>query len=284
MSYEKISGFSDEISSDTTLQFETLTRLGIKYFEPRGIDGKNVSELTEDEAKELKNKMDTYGIKVSSIGSPIGKIKLTDDFEKHFEVFKNVCSIAKILGTSYVRVFSFYHDGEIWTDDEKSIVIERLSKFISYAKEKGIILLHENEKDIYGDNIDRCKDLFENLYCDNFKGVFDPANFVQTGVDTVEAFDTLRDYIEYVHIKDALSDGRVVPSGHGMGNVEYILKNLFENGYEGFLSLEPHLGSFEGLSDLELTDNMTNLPKSGEGTFALAYNSLCKILENIAVK
>jgi len=220
---------------------------------------------------------------IATIAEPDGS-EYKDGAHLHFEVFKNVCSIAKILGTSYVRVFSFYHDGEIWTDDEKSLVIERLSKFISYAKEKGIILLHENEKDIYGDNIDRCKDLFENLYCDNFKAVFDPANFVQTGVDTVEAFDTLCDYIEYVHIKDALSDGRVVPSGHGMGNVEYILKNLFENGYEGFLSLEPHLGSFEGLSDLELTDNMTNLPKSGEGTFSLAYNSLCKILENIAVK
>ena len=107
MNYSKISGFSDEISADLSEQFDALNKLGIKYFEPRGIDGKNISELTTDEAIKLKNKMDSYKIAVSSIGSPIGKIKLTDDFDNHFEVFKNICSIAKILGTKYVRVFSF---------------------------------------------------------------------------------------------------------------------------------------------------------------------------------
>lgn len=284
MAYEKISGFSDEISSDTTVQFETLKKLGIEYFEPRGIDGKNISELTLDEAKDLKNKMDSYGIKVSSIGSPIGKIKLSDDFESHFEVFKHICSVAKILGASYIRIFSFYHDGDVWTDEERSLVIERLSKFISYAKINSIVLLHENEKDIYGDNTERCKDLFDNLYCDNFKGVFDPANFVQCGVDTKDAFDTLHKFIEYVHIKDALAEGRVVPSGHGSGNVEYILEKLFKAGYGGYLSLEPHLGSFEGLSDLELGDEMENLPKSSEGTFIIAYNALCEILKNIGIE
>ncbi len=281
MAYEKISGFSDEISSDTTLQFDALNRLGIKYFEPRGVDGKNISELTLDEARELRKKLDSYGITASSIGSPIGKIKLTDDFDNHFEVFKNVCAIAEILGTKYIRIFSFYHDGEQWTDEERDLVIARLSKFIAYAKEKGVVLLHENEKDIYGDNVQRCKDIFDNLYCDNFKGVFDSANFVQCGADTKEAIETLHQYIEYVHIKDALADGRVVPAGHGVGNVEYILSKLFGKGYTGYLSLEPHLGSFDGLSDLELGDIMENLPKSGEGTFIIAHNALCEILKKI---
>ena len=218
----KISGFSDEISQDTTEQFEALNRLGISYFEPRGIDGKNISALTRDEALALKKKMDTYGIKASSIGSPIGKIKTSDDFDAHFEVFKNVVEIAGILDTPYVRMFSFYPVGE-WDEMQKNIVFERLQKLIGYAKKNSVILLHENEKGIYGDIGTRCKELMETFYGNNFKAVFDPANFIQSGEDTKICFEMLKDYIEYMHIKDALKDnGKVVPSGYGDGNVEYV--------------------------------------------------------------
>ena len=282
MKYNKISGFSDEISSDVTVQFETLNRLGIKYFEPRGIDGKNISELNDEEVEKLKRKMNDFGISASSIGSPVGKIKLTDDFEKHFELFKRIVKTAKMLDTKYIRIFSFYHDGDEWTEKEKEQVFAQLRQMIAYAKENDIILLHENEKDIYGDTKERCLEIMQELYCDNFKAVFDPANFVQCGQDTKKCYAVLRDYIEYMHIKDAkLSDGSVVPAGSGDGNIGYILDNLFACGYDGFLSLEPHLGSFEGLASLEIDDKMEKLPKGGEGTFTLAYNELKAILNNI---
>lgn len=283
MSYQKISGFSDEISKEIVTQFEVLKKLNIRYFEPRGIDGKNISTLNDEEVLELKAKMEQYGIKVSSIGSPIGKIKLTDSFEEHFEVFKRVVKTAKMLDTKYIRMFSFYHEGgDEWTAEERAEVIARLKKMIAYAEEQDVILLHENEKAIYGDTADRCIDLMKELYGPHFKAVFDPANFVQCGQDTKYAYENLKNYIEYMHIKDALfEDGKVVPAGCGDGNVEYVLNALMENGYDGFLSLEPHLGSFEGLANLELDDKMEGLPKGGEGTFTLAYRALCKILEKI---
>lgn len=282
MAYSKISGFSDEMGTDIVSQFKTLNELGIGYFEPRFIESKNISELDDNEVVMLKEKMDKYGIKASSIGSPIGKIKLTDDFENHFKLFERVVKTAKMLDTKYIRIFSFYHDGGQWTAEERTQVLNQLKRMIDYAKEQGVVLLHENEKDIYGDTVLRCADLMKELYCDNFKAVFDPANFVQSGQDTVEAYDVLKDYIEYMHIKDAMAeDSRVVPSGYGDGNVEYVLKNLFDGGYDGFLSLEPHLGSFEGLADLELDDKMEKLPKSGVGTYMIAYNALCDILEKI---
>ncbi len=282
MNYYKISGFSDEIASDIKTQFEVLNKLNIKYFEPRGINGKNISELNDDGVMSLKAQMDKYGIKASSIGSPIGKIKLTDDFEAHFELFKRVCKTATMLDTRFIRIFSFYHEGDEWTPEERIQVLSLLKKMINYAKEYDLVLLHENEKDIYGDVASRCVDLMKELYCDNFKSVFDPANFVQSGQDTVEAYNMLKDYIEYIHIKDAKSsDSSVTPAGYGDGNVPFILKDLFRSGFEGYLSLEPHLGSFEGLAALELDDKMEKLPKGGEGTFTLAYNSLCKIIDNI---
>ena len=283
MAYYKISGFADEIAESVDTQFEVLNKLNMGYFEPRGIDGKNISRLTDEEVAHLKERMDAAGIKISSIGSPIGKMKLEDDFTEHFAKFQRVVEIAKLLDTKYIRMFSFYHTGgDVWTAEEREVVLARLRQMIAYAKEQDIVLLHENEKDVYGDTADRCADLMKELYCDNFKAVFDPANFVQCGQDTKYAYSILKDYIEYMHIKDAiLETGRVVPAGMGDGNLEYILDELFKNGYDGYLSLEPHLGSFAGLADLELDDKMLDLPQSGEGTFTLAYRALCDILDRI---
>lgn len=284
MNYDKISGFSDEIASDIVTQFKVLNKLEIKYFEPRGINGKNISELDDAEVSALKELMKEYGIAVSSIGSPIGKIKLTDDFNTHFEVFKRVVKTAKMLDCKYIRIFSFYNDNRSshWSENERNLVISQLKKMINYATDEDVILLHENEKDIYGDTIERCIDLFNELYCDNFRAVFDPANFIQCGQDTKEAYNKLKNYIEYIHIKDAkMSDGTVTPAGLGDGNIPYILTDLLSNNFDGHLSLEPHLGSFVGLADLELNDAMENLPKGGEATFTVAFKALKGILDTI---
>ena len=281
--YQKISGFSDEIAESVKEQFEALNRLGISYFEPRGIDGKNISSLTDEEIAGLKEKMVQYQISVSSIGSPVGKVMLDEPFEAHFELFCRTVQIAKQLGAKYIRMFSFYHKGGAeWSAEERAEVLLRLRRMIAYAKEQDVVLLHENEKDIYGDTVDRCVDLMKELSCSHFRAVFDPANFVQCMQDTKYGYECLKDYIAYMHIKDArLSDGSVVAAGHGDGNVEYILQKLFDNGYDGYLSLEPHLGSFAGLAALEMGDQMKDLPEGGEGTFTLAYRALTDILTRV---
>ncbi len=280
--YKKISGFSDEISEEIEKQFSVLKKLGISYFEVRGVEGKNISALTDEELQVLKRKMKKYDIKVSSIGSPIGKIKLEEPFESHFEQYKRIVEIAQVLEAPYIRMFSFYHNAEEWTSQERREVLERLKTMIDYAKRHNVILLHENEKDVYGDSIQRCLDLMSELSCEHFKAVFDPANFVQCGKNTIDAYEQLKPYIVYVHIKDACKqDGKVVPAGKGDGNIEYILNDLFANGYDGFLSLEPHLGNFKGLQDLELDNKMEELEDGGEGTFTLAYESFMDILKRV---
>lgn len=295
MKYDRISGFADEIAEDVDTQFRVLNKLDIRYFEPRGIDGKNIAELSDGEVAALKEKMERCGIKASSIGSPIGKIRLDEDFQAHFEKFQRVVDIAERLDAGYIRMFSFYPperpdsaagegDGAAheWTAGEREEVICRLRRMTAYAGERDVVLLHENEKGIYGDTAERCADLMRELGCRHFQAVFDPANFVQCGQDTKEAYEALRNFIAYVHVKDAREeDGNVVPAGAGDGNVGHILKGLLDSGYEGYLSLEPHLGSFSGLADLELDDKMQNLPQGGEGTFTLAYRALEEILDKI---
>lgn len=275
------SGFSDEISPDISRQFYHLKDLGISFFEPRGVNGRNISDLTADEARALKKYMDGNGIGASSIGSPIGKISITDEFQPHLTKLLHVIETAKILDTKYIRVFSFYipkgEDAEVYEDE----VISRMKSMAKAAGDAGIILLHENEKDIYGDTALRCLNIFKKVNSKNLKAVFDPANFVQCGEDTLKAFALLYPYIEYMHIKDAAEDGAVVPAGMGKGNIFEIIKALYQKGYQGFLSLEPHLGSFKGLSDLEIDDKMTNLEKSSPEKFALAYRHIKNIVERV---
>lgn len=274
-----ISGFADEIDASLDRQLEVIKELGISHIEIRGVDGKGLVEYSLEEVKKIKEKLDKNNIKVSSVGSPVGKILITDDFEEHFELYKHTVEIAGIMETPYIRMFSFFipegSDAAVYKDE----VFRRLGMFLEYAQKKNMVLLHENEKDIYGDIAVRCKEIMEEFYCDNFKAVFDFANFVQCRQDTEEAYEMLKPYIEYIHIKDALwESGQVVPAGHGDGNVPAILDDLLQNGYRGFLSIEPHLTDFSGFSDLEQKDAGEKKEMDGAAAFTIAYQALKKIL------
>ncbi|MCH4887016.1 sugar phosphate isomerase/epimerase [Acidaminobacter sp. JC074] len=273
-----LSGFSDEISSDFTVQLSEMKKMNIAYIEVRGVNGKNISELTKSEVIKVKRQLKDFGIKVSAIGSPIGKIKMTDDFEAHFEMFKHIVWIAETLETPFIRMFSFYMNQDE-TSKYRDQVIERLSSFKDYIKDKKIVLLHENEKEIYGDTPERCLDLYKTLGDDQFKLIFDPANFIQCGVNVKEAYDLLNKYVSYFHIKDATKDGKEVPAGMGVGNLKYLIESLKEKGYDGFLSVEPHLGNFQGFDKLETSS--VDKEASDVYKFKLAVNALRTIIEEV---
>lgn len=276
------SGFADEISPELDVQISVLNKLGIGYMEMRGVNGKNVSDYTPEEIKEIKKTLDAGGIKVSSVGSPIGKIGVNDDFDAHMAKLKNVIEIAKILETKYIRMFSFYPEKGQNPDECRDEVLRRIKAMVELAKENDIILLHENEKDIYGEDAKRCLDVLESVNEANLRAVFDPANFVQCKQETYpEAYNMLKDYVVYVHIKDADEDGTVVPAGKGLGHVKEIITELHKAGYEGFLSLEPHLGNFVGFNDLEIDGTISELPDGGEKSFTVAYNAIKKIVDEV---
>ncbi|MBE6730907.1 MAG: sugar phosphate isomerase/epimerase [Ruminococcaceae bacterium] len=276
-----ISGFSDEICPEFKEQLRCVKAWNVDYIEVRGVDGKNISAYTPEEAVEIKKTLDEYGVKISSIGSPIGKIGIEDDFAPHFESFKNVCELCKVLDTKYIRMFSFYIPQGKNPADYREEVLNRLKAFIDYAKEQGIVLLHENEKGIYGDNAERCLDLMKELYCENFKAVFDFANFIQCEQETMEAYEMLKNYIAYVHIKDAVGPG-VVPAGMGDGKVKDILSLLKAKGFEGFLSLEPHLSDFTGFNALENgEEKQDKIFSDGHFAWQVALNALKGILYDL---
>jgi len=280
-----LSAFADEIDMDLRTQMDVLEDHDISYIEMRGVNGKGVVEYSLKEVEEIKNQLDDRGFKISAVGSPLGKIMITDDFDPHFDLFKHTMKVADILETEYIRMFSFFIPEGDKPEKYRREVLTRWEKFLHEAAGSGITLLHENEKEIYGDTAEHCLDLLETLKCDHFRAIFDPANFVQCGVETYpRAYELLKDYIEYLHIKDALySDGSVVPSGYGDGKIKEILSELYERDFAGFLSLEPHLGSFEGLSELE-RDDYADLPEGGPQKFALAADALKDVLAAVQNK
>ena len=284
-----VSGFSDEISSDFDTQLETVKNLGMEYISIRGVNEKNFSEYTIEEVKEyIKPKLDEYKVKVSSIGSPIGKVFIDDEegFGKQISLLEKLCEMAKILDCKYIRMFSFYMPKDKNPEDYKDEVIKKLKIFTEIAEKHDIVLLHENEKDIYGDISSRCLTIFKEVGSEHFKGIFDFANFVQCMEDTRECYELLKEYIVYYHIKDAVKEDKEnVVCGTGQGKIEEILTDAIKDGYKGFLTLEPHLVIFDSLKDLELEDVNNIIKKDkgldGKSAYALQYNSLVNILKSI---
>lgn len=273
-----ISGFADEIDANVDKQLALLKELGINWIELRSADGINVSDLTIEQAKNLQKKLAENGIRVSALGSPIGKIGIGDDFSSHFVKFKHVAQLADIFETPNIRMFSFFMPNGSNPADYRDEVLSRLSRMVDYAAGHKLVLLHENEKDIYGDIAPRCLDLMKEFYGEAFKATFDFANFVQCGQDTWEAYEMLKPYIHYIHVKDAMAGcGQVVPAGCGDGQLFKIFTELEAAGYRGFLSLEPHLSDFAGLKGLE-KDAQKRGRTDGEAAFAEAYSALRKVL------
>ena len=275
-----LTGFADEIAASLDTQMQVLEKLHMNHIEMRGVDGRNFVEYSEAEAREIRKRLEDRGFALSAVGSPIGKIGITDDFAPHMELFKHTVELAHIMNTPNIRMFSFYVPKENAASCKEQ-VMERLGQFVDYAAASGVVLLHENEKGIYGEMAEGCLDILKQFAGEHFKAVFDFANFVQAGQDTLEAYELLKPYISYIHVKDALfKDGSVVPAGYGDGNVKEILRQLKTDGYRGYLSLEPHLSEFTGFSSLE-KDGKIGKKLSGEEAFTLAHDALVKILETI---
>lgn len=258
-----LSAFADEAGGGLENQIRALKENGFTHIEPRGLDEGNISNFTAAQTKEVKKVLDNYGIGVSAIGSHFGKINITEDFAEHFESFKQCVENACILGTENIRMFSFYTSGVELTEAVRDEVFERLERMCDYSRGSGIWCCHENEKGIYGDIADRCLDILQTLE-GKIKGIFDPANFIQCGVEILPAYEMLKDYIEYMHIKDCRkADGFVVPCGEGDGHIAELLERFNEKQGKRFLTLEPHLKVFDGLKNLE--------ENAAKGTFGEVY-------------
>lgn len=292
MAHFVLSAFADEASASLDGQIAALTRNHIPCVELRSLDGKNVTQLSDSELSWVKSRLDASGIRVSAIGSPIGKISILDDFASHLDLFRRTIEIAQKLEAPYIRLFSFFMPQDADPKTYRNAVLERMTAFLDVADGSGIACCHENEKGIYGDIPERVLDLHQTLG-PRLKCVFDPANFLQCGAEILPAFQLLRPYLTYMHIKDAwLASGKVVPAGHGDGQLPELLRQLATDFAPAtptdaspafapwLLSVEPHLTVFAGYEQLgdhtELGTDQFVYPNNDA-----AFDAACTALQTI---
>ena len=278
-----LSAFADEYSPKFDEQLEGLKKNGVGFIEIRGVDGTNVADLTDEQLHEVRAKLDAAGIGVSSIGSPIGKIKVYDEFEPHLEKLERCVSAAKILGTPNIRMFSFYIPEGKTREECRPEVMRRLGVMLDIAKKAGVTLCHENEKGIYGDSPETCLDI-NNEFGGEMKLIFDPANFIECGCEPFpHGYGLLGDRIYYMHIKDATAEKMIAPAGKGVGRIPEIIADLDKKrSGKIFLTVEPHLRVFAGLAGLE-TYEKTKMPNT-YGTSAEAFGAAVDAIKAIIAK
>jgi sugar phosphate isomerase/epimerase len=249
-----LSGFVDEISSDFTEQCRVASGLGLTHVELRSAWGVNILDLDAEQLATMRETLADYGLDVSSIGSPIGKIFIDEPFPPHLQRMRHAAEVAHFFGAPYIRIFSFFLRPGADPAAHRDEVIDRMRALARVAEEADLVLLHENEKEIYGDVPARCLDIVRSVGSPHLRLAWDPANFVQVGVRPyTEGYAVLRPHVEYIQIKDArAADGTVVTAGRGDGEVAETMSALRHDGFDGFFSLEPHLdtgttmGGFSG--------------------------------------
>ena len=267
--------FADEAGSGLQEQIAALKENGIRLLEIRNVDGQNIADVSEAKAKEIKAALDKEGISVFSIGSPIGKIKITDNFEEHKNTLRHILRLCKIFGCDKIRMFSFF------TDEYKKYraeIISRLNEMVKIAGEAGVTLYHENEKDIYGDLAERVLDILDNVK--GLKSIYDPANYIQSGQDITAALNTVFRRADYFHIKDVIkATGELVPAGEGDGQIKKMLGMI--DG-DAVLTVEPHLAVFDGYSKIDGREMKNKYCfSSNREAFDCAVNALKKIISNM---
>jgi sugar phosphate isomerase/epimerase len=271
-----LSGFADEISADPREQLATLAAESITHLELRSAWRVNVADLTDTQLDAFAAELDGAGVRVSAIGSPIGKISVTAPIGPELDRLRRIADVAAQLGVSIVRVFSFFIPAGEPPSRYRQQVIDRMAALAGIAAERGLVLAHENEKEIFGDTPERCADLITSVGSPALQATFDAANFVQCGVRPfTEGYELLRPHLVYLQVKDALAaDGRVVPAGEGDGEVRQTLAALRDSGFAGFVSLEPHLaqaGRFGGFSGPEAFTRAARALKDLLNELAIPY-------------
>ncbi|WAH96352.1 sugar phosphate isomerase/epimerase family protein [Arthrobacter sp. MMS18-M83] len=269
-----LSGFGDEISPDPLIQVAVLQALGANHIEVRSAWGTNIVELSEEDLTRLDQILREQGMGVSAIASPIGKVDVTIPVTVELDRLRKAIHAAKVLGTRYIRIFSFYRAEGTGPEEVRDAVMDRMRALAAEAQAHDVVLLHENEKDIYGDTPERVLDIITTVHSPALRVAWDAANFVQVGVKPFsEAYDMLRPYLEYLQVKDARADDRLVmPAGEGDGELRETIKALKEDGFEGFASLEPHLANAHHLGGF-----------SGPTAFGVAGRAFNRLLEEAGV-
>lgn len=238
----QLSAIGDEAAGPIAEQCAALSALGLRQIEVRAAGGRILVDSEPEVTDAVARAVAAAGMRVSAYAAPLGKVKIDSDLQEHRRRFQRGLEVARRLGTDALRVFTFYMPSGSWAE-HRDTVLREYAHFAAEAGRAGMRILLENERGIYGDTPERCLDVVRSVGSEHVRILFDPANFIQCGCQPYpDAWEMLRPHVGYVHIKDAKRDtGTVTPAGEGDGRLPEFLRALAASGYDGVVSLEPHL-------------------------------------------
>ena len=271
----QLSGFGDEIDAAPEVQLAVLSALGASHIEVRSAWNVNILDLSTERVTTLAAIIRAADVAVSAVASPIGKVDVGCDTDEEIARLSRVIAAARQLDARFIRVFSFFCRSRGGAASCRDEVLTKMAALTRVAEDAGVVLIHENEKEIYGDTPERVLDLIESIGSSALQIAWDSANFVQVGVEPfAHAYPMLAKHIAYIQIKDALmATGQVVPPGSGDGDIAQIVSAQRDAGYCGFVSLEPHLA-----------ESATFGGFSGPRLFGLAARRFRAVAENLGVE
>jgi sugar phosphate isomerase/epimerase len=237
-----LSGSVDGISSDLTEQCRVAAGLGLTHVELRRAWDVGILDLEPERLAVLRDTLADHDLAVSGIGSPIGRIFIDEPFPPHLRRMRHAAEVAHRFDAPYLRVFSFFRRPGADPAGQRDEVIDRMRALTRVAEEADLVLLHQNQKAVYGDVPARCLDIVRAVGSPHLRLAWDPAGFVQAGVRPYpDGYAILRPHIEYVRVTDArAADGAVVTAGHGDGELAETVRALWHDGFDGFFALDPH--------------------------------------------
>lgn len=313
-----LTGFADEAANDKQLvqQFAAFAALGLRYYSIRFIDAgqgiKNVMQLSDEEIATIREAEQEYGLQVSSIGSPIGKVKLLDvddgtsnrfvPFDQYLaEDVERACQMAHRFEAKLIRGFSFYHPKGTAPEDHLDHVADQLGKIAERCEAHGLTFGLEVEANLVGQTGQLLAELSERVNHPAMVTIFDAANIVTQGFtadETYAQYLAMKPSLGWVHIKDYADpspSGRIqhvdeaslknfVPADRGDSGHEAILRDMVDflpelhqrmtaRGVEGvFMDLEPHVKGGGQFGGF-----------SGPDGFGVALRGLCRVLDYVGM-
>ncbi len=252
-----LTGFADEASKVIEGQIRATKELGWEFIELRSVNGVNVTDIPEAEFEAVADKLDQAEVKVNCFGSAVANWakQITDDFDISISETRRAINRMKRLNTKLIRIMSYaVLEGRGPDDQMEQERFRRLRKLNKMFTEAGITPVHENCMNYGGMGWTYTLKLIENV--PGLKLVFDTGNPVFSDDRTWpkpypkqsawEFYEHVKQHIAYVHIKDSKWDQNAQKPiftfpGEGHGDIIRIVKDLLANGYDGGLSIEPHL-------------------------------------------
>ncbi len=261
-------GFADEAAVGIADQIRATKELGWKYIESRAIDGCNIHDLPEEKFEEVVAALQNSGVEINCFGSAVANwgwdpLK-EEDYLKTTEQLKRALVRMKRLNCRMLRGMSFRAawDRPAFDPEIEANVFRKVNELVKMCEDAGVLYLHENCNNYGGMSWKHTLKLLDHVKSPNFKLVFDTGNpvlnFDRSNGDALEKvqsswefYRNVREFIYYVHIKDAIFMGRSESggfnkaqftfAGEGEGDVVRIVTDLLKNGYDGGFSMEPHM-------------------------------------------